>query len=188
MKLSALAQGAALACAALAGLAPGAAAAFTFENESIKGSFDSTVTLGAGRRLGAQSCALTGTPTAACSAADVNPLTWSGADDGNLNYNKGDYFTAYVKGAHELLLTMPSEGLKFMGRFNWLKDFKADDTRTTALGDDAKKEIVNDFNLLDLWVSQDFKAGERSGRVKVGNQVISWGESLFALGGINATN
>jgi hypothetical protein len=188
MKLSALAQGAALACAAIAGLLPEHAHAVTFENESVKGSFDSTITLGAGRRLGNQSCALIGTPTARCSAGDVNALTWSGADDGNLNYDKGDFFTAYVKGSHELLLTMPSEGLKFMGRVNWLKDFKADDTRTTPLQDDAKKEIVNDVNVLDLWVSKDFKIGAQNGRVKVGNQVVSWGESLFALGGINSTN
>lgn len=188
MKLSTLAQGAVLACAAFAGLTPGAVHALTFETESIKGSFDSTLTLGAGRRLGNQSCGLTGTPSARCSAAEVNPLTWSGADDGNLNYDKGDFFTGYVKGSHELLLSMPSQGLKFMTRFNWLKDFKADDTRTTPLQSDAKKEIVENFNLLDLWASKDFKAGNQNGRVKIGNQVVSWGESMFALGGINATN
>lgn len=174
----------AAACAALCGTAQ----AFTFETESIKGSFDSTVTLGAGRRLQAQSCALLGTPTTHCSEAQVNPLTWAGADDGNLNYDKGDFFTAYLKGSHELLLTMPAQGLKFMARANWLKDFKADDTRTTPLQADAKKEIVNDVNLLDLWVSKDFSVGGHNGRVKVGNQVVSWGESLFALGGISATN
>lgn len=178
---------AAVAAAALA-LVQGPARAVTFETESLKGSFDSTLTLGAGRRMQAQSCALLGTPTASCPASAVNPLTWSGADDGNLNYDKGDFFTAYVKGSHELLLTMPEQGLKFMGRVNWLKDFKADDTRTTPLQPDAKKEIVNDVNLLDLWVSKDFRIGDNNGRVKVGNQVISWGESLFALGGINATN
>jgi hypothetical protein len=178
---------AAVALATLA-LAQGAARAVTFETESLKGSFDSTITLGAGKRLQRQSCGLLGTPTAHCGAADINPLTWSGADDGNLNYDKGDFFTAYLKGTHELLLTMPEQGLKFMARFNWLKDFKADDTRTTPLLSDAKKEIVNDVNLLDLWVSKDFKAGDNTGRVKVGNQVVSWGESLFAIGGLNATN
>lgn len=187
MKLSALAQGAALCCAAFAGLVPSARAA-TFETESMKISFDSTITTGAGRRLSSQSCALLGTPTASCSASDVNAQTWAGADDGNLNYNKGDFFTAYIKGSHELLVTMPDEGLKLMTRFNWLKDFKADDTRTTPLASDAKKEIVNNVNLLDLWASKDLKFGEQNGRVKLGNQVISWGESLFALGGINATN
>lgn len=179
-----LAAVAAAACAAVSGPAH----AFTFETESVKGSFDSTLSVGAGRRMQAQSCGLIGTPTADCGADQVNALTFAGADDGNLNYNKGDFFTAYLKGSHELLLTMPSEGLKFMGRFNWLKDFKADDTRTTPLQDDAKKEIVNNVNLLDLWVSKNFAVAGNNGRVKVGNQVVSWGESLFALGGISATN
>lgn len=183
-----LARAAALACAAQAALTTLPAAAITFETETVKGSLDSTLTVGAGRRLGAQSCALLGTPTARCSEQQVNALTWSGADDGNLNYDKGDFFTAYAKGSHELLLAMPSEGLKFMARVNWLQDFKADDTRTTELRGDARREIVHDVNLLDLWVSKEFSLAGRNGRVKVGNQVISWGESLFALGGINATN
>lgn len=174
--------------AACAASVAGPAAAFTFENETFKGSFDSTVTLGAGMRLQRQSCALLGTETSHCNADQINPLTWAGADDGNLNYDKGDFFTGYVKGTHELLVTMPAEGFKFMARANWLKDFKADDTRTTPLQGDAKKEIVNNVNLLDLWASKDFSVGAQNGRVKVGNQVISWGESLFALGGINSTN
>jgi len=41
--------------------------------------------------------------------------------------------------------------------------------------------------LLDLWVSKGFQIGEQQARIRVGNQVISWGESLF-LGGINSTN
>jgi len=165
------------------------ASAFTFETESLKGSFDSTITLGGGKRLQRQSCGLLGTPTAHCGEADVNPLTWSGADDGNLNYRKGDFFSLYLKGTHELLLAMPEQGLKFMARANWLKDFKADDTRSTPLRADAKKEVVNDVNLLDLWVSKTFSLGaNNTGRLKVGNQVVSWGESLFAIGGINATN
>lgn len=188
MHIATLARAAALACAAQAGLSALPAAAFTFETEQLKGSLDSTLTVGAGRRLNAQSCALLGTPTASCDAGRVNALTWSGADDGNRNYDKGDFFTGYVKGSHELLLTAPEQGLKFMARVNWLKDFKADDTRSTDLGSDARGEIVNNVNLLDLWVSKDFRIGEQNGRVKIGNQVVSWGESLFSLGGINATN
>ncbi|MFZ1606460.1 MAG: DUF1302 family protein, partial [Rhodoferax sp.] len=42
--------------------------------------------------------------------------------------------------------------------------------------------------LLDLWVSKGLQVGEQQARVRVGNQVISWGESLFLPGGINSTN
>lgn len=185
MKQTLLVQSLALAAAAAAALPAHAA---TFEWGELKGSLDSTLTAGFGRRLQAQSCALLGTPTAHCSAGELNPLTWSGGDLGDRNYDKGDFFTAYLKGSHELLLTLPADGIKFMGRFNWLKDFKADDTRSQPLQADAKREIVNNINLLDLWVSKDFSLGEQNGRIKLGNQVLSWGESLFALGGINASN
>jgi hypothetical protein len=39
-----------------------------------------------------------------------------------------------------------------------------------------------------LWVSKEFQLGNEHARVRVGNQVISWGESLFLPGGINQTN
>ncbi|MBP7640673.1 MAG: DUF1302 domain-containing protein, partial [Thauera sp.] len=40
--------------------------------------------------------------------------------------------------------------------------------------------------LYDLWVSKEFDLGERRGRMRFGNQVVSWGESLFMIGGINS--
>jgi len=42
-------------------------------------------------------------------------------DQGNLNYRKGDAFTTYVKGSHELLLKMPDD-ITFLGRVNWVRD------------------------------------------------------------------
>ena len=36
--------------------------------------------------------------------------------------------------------------------------------------------------------SASLPIGDQQARVRVGNQVVSWGESLFALGGINSTN
>ncbi|OGB21350.1 MAG: hypothetical protein A3I66_04640 [Burkholderiales bacterium RIFCSPLOWO2_02_FULL_57_36] len=156
--------------------------AVRFESGSIEGSFDSSVTVGAGRRMQNPSCSIVGDANA-CGAA-ANTAQWSGGDDGNLNYRKGDFFTAYIKGNHELLLKGP-EGWKFMARGAWLKDFKADDTRRTDLSGDARSQIVNHAELLDLWISKDFSVGEQNGRVRFGRQVISWGESLYFIGGIS---
>ncbi|WP_413770562.1 DUF1302 family protein, partial [Vibrio vulnificus] len=50
-------------------------------------------------------------------------------DQGNLNYNKNEPFTTYLKGTHELLLRFPDE-IKFMARASWLRDFSA--THTTG--------------------------------------------------------
>lgn len=162
--------------------------AFTFENESgsVQGSFDSTVTVGVGKRMQNQDCSLVGDPNSSCGAS-ANTAQWSAGDNGDLNYNKGDIFSAYLKGTHELLLKMPDRW-KFMARGSWMRDFKADDTRRTDLSDDAKNQVVRDLRLLDFWVSKEFSIGERDARLRLGNQVINWGESLFGIGGINATN
>ncbi|BAL24191.1 DUF1302 domain-containing protein [Azoarcus sp. KH32C] len=169
---------------AMAGLCAPAAHAFQFETDSVKGSFDSTLTLGFGQRVESQRCDHVGDPSTGCGSR-ANTVQWGNADDGNLNYNKGDFFTTHLKGSHELLLSFPDEW-KFMGRVGWLYDFVADDTARTELDSEAKRAVGRYARLYDLWVSKEFNVGDQRGRVRLGNQVVSWGESLFMVGGINS--
>lgn len=156
--------------------------AVEFKTDSFEGNFNSTISIGGGRRTNDPSCSIVGS-SAACGSS-ANPAQWSGGDDGNLNYGKGDWFTAYVKGIHELLVKN-DDGYKLFARATWKKDFKADDTRRTDLSPEAKRQIVNNFEVLDLWVSKNLSIGGESARVKLGNQVISWGEALFFVGGVS---
>lgn len=177
----------------------GSAAAFTFETESVSGSFDSTISMGMGIRAQSPDCGLvvrgatgSGAPSGCTTIAGVG-------DQGNINYAKGDAFTTYLKGTHELLVKLPDDW-KFMGRVSWLKDFSASNTTgyvsaatgpngyTASLSDEARDDLKFKARVLDLWVSKEFSIGEQRARVRVGNQVISWGESLFLPGGINQTN
>lgn len=187
----------------------GCAAAFTFESESISGNFDSTVTFGLGVRTQSPACSLvlkdsSGTAPSGKAAPD-GPGAPSGCteffssigDQGNLNYGKGDFFTTYLKGTHELLLKLP-EDYKFMARVSWLKDFTA--TKTTeiqsvgtpsgvgSLTESADDDLSFKARLLDFWVSKELSVGAERARVRAGNQVISWGESFFIPGGVNQTN
>lgn len=165
---------------------PAQAVSVKNESGSVEGAFDSTLTMGFGKRLQGQNCALVGDPSVC--GANANTAQWSAGDNGDLNYNKGDIFSAYLKGTHELLLSMPEEKIKFMARASWMKDFKADDTRRTDLSDSARDQVVNDVRLLDLWVSKEVRVGEQNARIRFGNQVINWGESLYGIGGLNVTN
>ncbi|WP_085314979.1 DUF1302 domain-containing protein [Derxia lacustris] len=174
----------ALVALAVAAVWAAPAAAFTFDGAGFKGSLDSTVTLGSGVRATDPSCSLVG-DASHCAGADV--YGWGNGDNGNLNYRRGDFFTTYLKGNHELLLKLDG-GTTLMARGTWLHDFTAGDTRRSGLSKDSRHAVVNDARLLDLWVSQTFNLGEERARVRVGNQVINWGESLFIPGGINATN
>ncbi|MDD2736252.1 MAG: DUF1302 domain-containing protein [Desulfuromonadaceae bacterium] len=149
--------------------------AYEFQAGSVEGSLNSTLGMGFGNRLRNPSSDITGVG---------NPGQWSGGDDGNLNYKKGDFYSAYIKGNHELLLKAP-DGWKGFVRGIWKYDFKAEDTRRTDLSSAAEDQIVLNAELLDLWVSKNFSLGGENGRIKVGNQVISWGEPLFYIGGVS---
>ena len=173
--------------------------AVTFEFEGVRGNFDSTITAGTGVRLKEPACTLviSGASGNGAPAGCLAPTSALG-DQGNLNYGKGDRFTTYLKGSHELLLKMPAD-FTFLGRVNWIGDASANDTTgilsattpptlTDGLADDARKDLRFKARLLDLWISKGFQVGDQQARVRVGNQVISWGESLFLPGGINSTN
>ncbi len=189
----------AVSIAAMAVMGSGAQA-ITFETEDIKGNFDSTVSVGFGIRAKSPDCngVLQGASGSNAPAGCLAPTSGLG-DQGNLNYGKGDPFTTYLKGSHELLLKLPSSDITFLARANWVRDFASTHTTgilsattppslTNGLADDAENDLRFKARLLDLWVSKTFDVGGERPRVRVGNQVISWGESLFLPGGINSTN
>ncbi len=190
-----------LAAATLVMLAAGLtdAQAFTFETESLRGNFDSTISVGVGIRTKAPSCEaiIEGASGNGAPAGCLAPTSALG-DQGDLNYGKGDLFTGYIKGNHELLVKAPGD-ITFLGRVNWVRDFAATNTTgflsatsppdlTDGLTDAARSALNFKARLLDLWVSKSFQVGDQQARVRIGNQVISWGESLFLPGGINSTN
>lgn len=195
-----------LLAAAIAMAGAGPAAAFTFETENgISGNFDTSLSLGIGIRAKSPGCnTVIGTIAGAPSPATPVGSAPNGCldalsmynDQGNLNYKRGDAFTTYLKGNHELLLKLP-DSWKFFGRLNWVKDFSATHESGYLSGGNlvgssfpgsADKDLSFKARLLDFWVSKEFEAGGEQGRLRVGNQVISWGESLFLPGGINQTN
>ncbi len=179
------------------------AAAVKFEGESVSGSFDSTISFGIQKRIQGQDCRLIGNDNGGCapttgtlgtvvngpgfdwtSSPDFNNLQ---ADDGNLNFNKGDITSAALKGTHELYLKMP-QGVSSLIRATWVRDFRAGHTQRTPLAEDARDLAVTNITLLDAWLAKDFDIGGMPSKVKFGNQVISWGEDIFIYGGVNVTN
>jgi hypothetical protein len=136
-------------------------------------------------------------PTGAPMGAQINGPGGEGAanpdfnflngDDGNLNYKRGDIVSMPLKGNHEFGLKAPG-GWRALVRASWLNDFKTGDTRRTDLSDAAEKIAVRNWTWLDAWLSKDLDLGGRSATVRVGNQVLSWGEDIFVIGGINQIN
>lgn len=170
------------AAASVCGLlsAVGAQAA-DFEFSDVRGSFDSTISVGTGIRAKSPACDLiTAGATGAGAPAGCLAPTSSMGDQGNLNYAKGDAFTTYLKGSHELLLKMPDD-FTFLGRVNWIRDFTATHTTgylspatpsylTSGQASDASSDLRFKARLLDLWVSKSFQLFGETARVRVGNQ------------------
>lgn len=121
--------------------------------------------------------------------ATANPdFNFLQADDGNLNYNRGDLTSAALKGTHEFGLKT-TDGWRALARGTWVGDARAGHTRRTPLSDDAKDIATRNFTMLDAWVSKDFQLiSGRNTTARLGNQVVSWGEDIFIIGGINSIN
>lgn len=123
----------------------------------------------------------------------------SNGDAGNLNYDRGDMFSEVFRGTHELSIAKDDFG--FFGRFTYFYDsalMDDDGAYTNPLSnkkvdpcadDDARDLACRDIRLLDAYVYGNFALNDGANplSVRVGNQVLSWGESTFIPHGINIT-
>jgi len=204
-KLRTLPMRAPLALAIAAGMLPFTAQAIEFSKGELSGSIDTTVSYGASWRAQEQSPDLLAKsyfdPTI---VAQITALTNEGRyleaqalqlaapgrfsgnrDDGNLKYDKGDLISNALKLTSEFSLNWRDSGA--FARATYFYDFEnADRDDLTKV---AKDLIGERFRLLDAFVFHNFSYGETGqGTIRVGRQVVSWGESTFIQNGINVIN
>lgn len=193
------------AAVAVALLAAAPASAFEFSRGELTGSLDTTVSYGASWRMQDRDDNLIGKswfdPTLAAQIAalqaqgrylDAQALQVAARgrfsanrDDGNLKYDKHDLVANTFKLTSELGLRWRDWGA--FTRATYFYDFENADR--SDLTREAKDRIGERFRLLDAFVYRDFTFGEEgSGTVRLGRQVISWGESTFIQNGINVIN
>lgn len=109
-------------------------------------------------------------------------------DDGTLNYSKGDVYTNVVKWSGDLELNYQNYGGFFRARAYYDAAIMDEDTDFKQLSDGTKDAAGKGAELLDAYVWGDYELGETPVNVRVGRQVVSWGESTFIQGGINSIN
>ncbi|MFT5940637.1 MAG: hypothetical protein ACI8R9_002776, partial [Paraglaciecola sp.] len=134
--------------------------------------------------------------------ADVWALGTGGystnGDLSTLNYDKGEAFSTLFKGVHELDIQYKNMGLFVRGMYFYdfaMKDGNRDwqnsitgTTQDPCATSQASDELCSDIRLLDAFFYADFDIGNIPVTVRVGDQVISWGESTFIQHGINTIN
>lgn len=195
----------ALAIAGVIAMACQPAAAFDFSRGELSGSLDTTVSFGASWRAQDQADDLIAKayfdPTI---VAQIAALTDAGMyleaqqlqlaargrfsanrDDGNLKYDKGNLISNAFKVTSELSLNYRDSGA--FARATYFYDFENADR--SDLTREAKDLVGERFRLLDAFVFHNFTYGESgTGTVRLGRQVVSWGESTFIQNGINVIN
>lgn len=107
------------------------------------------------------------------------------ADNGNLNYGQGSFssigrFVTEIDGSYK--------NMGIFVRANGFYDQRAGDTDRTRLNSKAERLVKDNINLLDAYAWADFNVGNMPMSVRVGEQVLSWGESTFIQNGINVIN
>ncbi|HEX4780502.1 MAG TPA: DUF1302 domain-containing protein [Usitatibacter sp.] len=161
---------------ALAGAAPAYALEFNFDNDA-RLNVDTTITYGIAIRTESQDPALIGIANGGTSRS-VNE------DDGDLNFQKNKAFSNLIKATTDVEGKWKNYGIFLRGSCYY--DFDLHDS--DKLGPTGKDRLGSDCIGLDGFVSGNFEPAGKNLHVRVGRQVISWGESTFIPGGINVIN
>ena len=173
---------------------------FEFYSGGIEGSFDSQFSMGSSWRV---------------EEADDKLLTGVNMNDGNANYNKGDAFSQIFKGSHDLQVTYKNFGAFVRGKYWYDSALENNNVNsghgpTSTIGHPTVPQLAlqiqaagdselddSEFNeyakfsgatVLDAFIYGEFELGDMPLDVRLGKQVVSWGESTFIFGGINAIN
>ncbi len=144
--------------------------------------FDSTWTIGSSWRLEDRDMRLVGIANGG-SAFSTN------GDDGNLNFDKGDAFSRVFKGLHELGVSYQDTYGVFT-RFRYFYDTELVDERRPfkQLAEASINQAGKDVQLLDAFAYGSWDLGGHYLQVRLGKQVINWGESTFIQHGIAEAN
>jgi len=168
-----------------------------FQWGEVEGQLDSSISIGASWRVQSPDDRLISAAAAGDLPDDFFPgiseyngphRDSSNYDDGNLNFDAGDSFSQVIQGRHELSLDWENYGLFIRGRY-WYDRILQDKTLPHRdIPKDSVDNIGSGAEILDFLVYGNFYLGDKPLSLRVGRQVISWGESLFIQGGINIIN
>ena len=120
------------------------------------------------------------------------------ADNGNLNFDKYDLVHGASKLTTDISFSLFDANVfirtlaLFDAAYNDLDQFHPDTTLQVgreSFSSAGKDVIAREVRFLDFFVSRSFDIGDRAVGVKIGQQVLNWGESGFLLSNsLNAIN
>ncbi|WP_291813666.1 DUF1302 domain-containing protein [Limnobacter sp.] len=162
-------------------------------------SVNSTVSAGTSFRIEGQDRALYQSGNTNAAGQTGTGLSNTG-DDGNLNFQKGDTFSTIIKGVHDFELKKDNYG--FFTRVKWFYDHTLNNkdvhhgheptsnARNQRLDDNGFHPYArfDGIDVLDAFGYINTNVGGMPLDLRLGKQVISWGESTFILSPIAGLN
>lgn len=166
---------------ALGTVAP--AYAVNFNIGEVEGQFDSSLSIGASWSTTDRDMDLVGI------ANGGTGYTQTG-DDNRLNFKKGETFSKIFKGVHDLELRYRDSGAFIRGKYWYDFELKDESRLFKDISDSNRKEAAQSSGaqILDAFLYHNYYAGDLPGTVRLGRQVVSWGESTFIGNSINTIN
>ncbi|MDH2242384.1 DUF1302 domain-containing protein [Pseudomonas sp. GD03909] len=157
--------------------------AVNFNIGEIEGQFDSSMSIGASWSTTDRDMDLVG------AANGGTGFTQTG-DDGRLNFKKGETFSKIFKGVHDLELRYRDSGAFVRGKYWYDFELKDENRLFKDISDSNRKEAAQSSGaqILDAFVYHNYSVGDLPGTVRLGKQVVSWGESTFIGNSINSIN
>ncbi|WP_137974379.1 DUF1302 domain-containing protein [Pseudomonas sp. F(2018)] len=172
----------ALAAAIAIGL-PVGAQAVSFNIGEIEGQVDSSLSVGASWSMRGADPDLVGVRNGGEASSQTT-------DDGRLNFKKGETFSKIFKGIHDLELKYGDTGVFVRGKYWYDFELKDESRLLYDIDDSNRKQAAQSSGaqILDAFVYHNYSIAEQPGSVRLGKQVVSWGESTFIFNSINAIN
>jgi hypothetical protein len=159
------------------------AQAVTFNIGEIEGQLDSSLSIGASWSMRSPDRDLIGPNNGGQGQAQTG-------DDGRLNFKKGETFSKIFKGIHDLELRYGDTGVFVRGKYWYDFELKDESRLFKDIDDHNRKEGAQSSGaeILDAFLYHNYALGDLPGTVRVGKQVVSWGESTFIGNSINSIN
>lgn len=112
------------------------------------------------------------------------------SDDNRLNYRSGDTFSEIFRGVHDLEMRYGDSGAFVRGKYWYDREIKDGSQRFYDVDDSGRPRLVqgSGIELLDAFVYHNYAIGNNPGNIRLGRQVVSWGESTFIGNSINSIN
>ncbi|MCE0462168.1 MULTISPECIES: DUF1302 domain-containing protein [Pseudomonas] len=167
----------------LASSLAGPAFGVSFNIGEIEGQFDSSLSVGASWSTAKPNRDLIGVNNGGKGLSQTS-------DDGHLNFKRGETFSKIFKGIHDLELKYGDTGVFVRGKYWYDFELKDEHRLYKDISDSNRKEGAKSSGgqILDAFVYHNYAIADQPGSVRLGKQVVSWGESTFIQGGINSIN